>query len=287
MGHHHHHHEHEHKNMNRRVLMIAFLLTAIFAGLEVVYGVITQSLALLSEGVHMSSDAFSLLIAALAVWLATKKPTKSKNFGYRRAEPIAAFLNGLGLIAIPIIVMFESVRRFFTGGREILSKEMLIVAVIGLVINLIVAYILSRGEKDNINVKAAMLHIIADLLSSLSTIIVSLLIMFFDLTIVDAIASFIISVIILTGGWKITKESFNILMEGTPHRLNIDKMTEEIKSVAGILEIQDVKAWSIADGEDYMNIQIQIDDILNAKTILEEIKVIADNHHFKVAIQIN
>ncbi|WP_171777885.1 cation diffusion facilitator family transporter [Priestia megaterium] len=197
---------HHHHTENKKILFTAFLLTAIFAALEVTYGVWSFSLSLLSEGVHMASDGISLLIAALAVMIASTTSNK-----YKKAEPIAAFINGISLIIVPIIVVYEAINRLVNGSQQILSKEMFIVAVIGLIVNLIVAFILSRGEKDNINVRAAMMHIIADLLSSVSTIVVSLLIMFYDLDFVDAIASIVISIIIFSGGWKITKESIRML----------------------------------------------------------------------------
>jgi cobalt-zinc-cadmium efflux system protein len=200
-NHHHHHH-----TGNKKVLFLAFLLTAIFAALEVAYGVWSFSLSLLSEGVHMASDGISLLIAALAVTMASTSSSRYKN-----AEPTAAFINGIGLIIVPIIVIYEAINRLVNGSQQILSKEMFIVAVIGLIVNLVVAFVLSRGEKDNINVRAAMLHIIADLLSSVSTIVVSLLIMFYNLVFIDAIASIVISIIIFSGGWKITKESIGML----------------------------------------------------------------------------
>jgi len=202
----HHHHHHHHHSGNKKVLFIAFILTALFAALEVTYGVWSHSLALLSEGIHMASDGISLLIAALAVMIATKSASK-----YKKAEPLAALINGIGLIVVPIIVIYEATNRLINGSQQILTKEMFIVAVIGLIINVIVAFVLSRGEKDNINVRAAMLHIIADLLSSISTIVVSLLVMFYNLLFIDALASIIISIVIFSGGWKITRESFMML----------------------------------------------------------------------------
>jgi cobalt-zinc-cadmium efflux system protein len=160
----------------------------------------------------MASDGFSLFIAALAVWLASKPFNK-----FHKAEPIAAFINGIGLLVIPVMVMIEAVKRLVFGSEKILSKEMFIVALIGLIVNIIVAFVLSKGEKENINVRAAMLHIIADLLSSLSTIVVSLIIMFFDLLFIDALVSLFVSIVIFSGGWKITKESFLMLKGNASH----------------------------------------------------------------------
>ncbi|WP_456364220.1 cation diffusion facilitator family transporter [Priestia aryabhattai] len=200
-NHHHHHH-----TGNKKVLFAAFVLTTFFAALEITYGVWSHSLSLLSEGIHMASDGISLLIAALAVTITIKFASK-----YKKAEPLAALINGIGLIVVPIVVIYEAFNRIVNGSQQILTKEMLIVAVIGLIINVIVAFVLSRGEKDNINVRAAMLHIIADLLSSISTIVVSLLVMFYNVLFIDALASIIISIVIFSGGWKITRESFKLL----------------------------------------------------------------------------
>lgn len=219
----------------------------------------------------MASDGLSLGLAAFAISLAMTGASATKMFGYKRAEPIAAFLNGLGLIAIPVFVMFEATKHLIFGSEEILSKEMFIVAVIGLVVNLIVAFMLTRGEKNNFNVRAAALHVMADLLSSVSTIAVSLLIMFFDFQIIDAVASIIISIIILSGGWKITKESLNILMEGKPEGLEMEELKREILDIEGIGTIQNIKTWSISADEKYMNLHIGMKDKNKHEEVMEKI----------------
>lgn len=283
MGHEHHH---NHGHSNKKVLFFAFFITTLFALLEVIYGFITGSLLLLSEGGHMLSDGLSLGLAFFAVVLATKAATATKMFGYKRAEPIAAFLNGLGLIAIPIFVMCEAVKRLVYGSGQILSKEMLVVAAIGLVVNLAVAFALSRGEKDNINVRAAALHVLADLLSSVSTIIVSLLIMFFDFTIIDPIASIIVSLIILSGGWKITKESLNILMEGKPKGFDVEELKKEILNVDGVSTIKDIKVWSLSGDSHYMNAHITISDETKYKDIMEGIHELSHKYDLHETVQI-
>lgn len=279
-------HEHN-QGTNTKVLMFAFIFTLLFAILEVSYGFISNSLALLSEGIHMLSDGFSLGLAALAVILATKAINNKRMFGYRRAEPIAAFLNGIGLMVIPVVVMIEAVNRMFNGGQDILSKEMLIVAVIGLVMNLVVAIALSRGEKSNINVRAALLHIVADLISSTSTIAVSLLIMFFDFVIIDAIASFVVSIIIFTGGYKITKESLNILMEGSPDDIDAEELKTKILAIEGVKSIAHLKVWCIAEDEKYMTVHIEVDNVSKSSEILQLVQKINTESHLRGTIQIN
>lgn len=285
MGHHHSDGSHAGQS-NKKVLLFAFVFTALFASLEVIYGFITNSLSLLSEGAHMASDAFSLGLAAFAVALALKGASATKMFGYKRAEPIAAFLNGLGLMIIPLLVVFEAIKRLIYGSEEILSKEMLVVAAIGLLVNLIVAFMLTRGDKENINVRAAALHVIADLLSSVSTIAVSLLIMFFNFHFIDAIASIVISVIIFSGGLKIIKESLNILMEGKPEGLNIDILKKEITDVDGVEEIISLKAWSVAGDEKYLNLHIRVNEKEEYSKVLENIKLVSQKYELCETIQI-
>ncbi|MGF7535268.1 cation diffusion facilitator family transporter [Bacillus mexicanus] len=203
-GHHGHHHHH-HTN-NKKILLLAFIVTMAFSVLEVVYGVLSNSLSLLSEGIHMVGDGVSMLIALIAVILSS---THSK---FKKAESLGAFINGIGLMIVPVFVIWEAIHRMMSGTRDILSTEMFVVATIGLIVNIIVAFALSKGDKENINVRAAMLHIIADLLSSVSTIMVSLIIMFFNISLIDTIVSIVISLVILFGGVRIIKESFDGLL---------------------------------------------------------------------------
>lgn len=200
----HHHHDHQYTK-NKKVLTIAFIVTIIFAFLEIIYGVTTKSLSLLSDGIHMIGDGGSMLIALLAIILSTKSK-------YKIAEPLGAFINGMTLTIIPLYILWEAIERLKSGSVEILSKEMMIVAIIGLIVNVVVAIALSKADKENLNIKAAMLHIMADLLSSVGTIGVSIIIMFFDIDFIDSIASIVISIVILVSGVKITKESFRSLI---------------------------------------------------------------------------
>lgn len=271
---------------NKDMLMFAFLFTTAFALFEIIAGIKYESLALLSEGIHMLSDGASLGLGVLAAWMGMKLATKSKTFGFRRFETIAAFINGLTLIIIPIYVLVEAIKRM-GNPREIESEKMMIVAIIGLIINLIVAFVLSRGDtKNNLNVKAAALHVLSDLLSSVATIIASLLITNFGWYMADPIVSFVVAIAILSGGFKITKESFNVLMEGAPKNLNVEEIEKQLKAIPEVIEIKEVRVWSIASGMDYINIHAKIKLEANYKEVLKEIEKTMLKHSLRSTIQL-
>lgn len=254
MGHHHDHHSH---TKNRKVLVFAFLFTTAFSLFEIFSGYFLHTLALLSEGIHMLSDGVSLGLGALATVFASKLATSSKTFGYRRIETIAAFLNGLALLFIPIYVVYEAVLRFM-HPKAIVGENMMVVAVIGLIINLIVAFALSRGDSDNLNVKAASLHVLADLFSSISVITASILIMVFDIKFIDPLVSSVVSVVIFIGGWKVTKESFHILMEGTPEEMDVENFKNKLLSINGVVDLTDFKSWSLNHEEHFSTFHLKV-----------------------------
>lgn len=200
---------------------------------------VSGSLMMMGDGVHMSSDAVSLILSLIATILVTKATTKNKTFGYKRFEPIAAFINGLTLVIIPIFIIIEAISRMI-NPIVIIPNQMLVIGTIGLVINGIVGFILTKAN-SNLNVKSALLHVLVDLFTSFSVIIAALGIKYFGLTWLDPIGSIVTSVIIISGGVKITKESFNILMEGTPNGFSVDTIATELKDIENNLTINDIK----------------------------------------------
>ncbi len=242
------------KPNNKRLLIVAASLTLFFAFLEIIYGVISGSLMIIGDGIHMSSDAFSLILSLIAAVVATRASTSQKTFGYKRFEPIAAFINGLTLIIVPIYIIIEAINRMITP-ININPVQMFVVGIIGLVINAIVGYVLSKGQ-SNLNMRSAILHVFADLITSLSAVIVSLAIMFYGLNWLDPIGSIITSIIIIRGGMKITKESFNILMEGTPKGYSVDTIRQIIQKDRKEITVEDVKLWCVNEEEVYTMIRI-------------------------------
>ena len=260
---------------NKKLFIWAASLTLFFALVEIIYGFISGSLMMMGDGVHMGSDAFSLILSLVATIMATKAVTKNKTFGYKRFEPIAAFINGLTLVIIPIFIITEAISRMF-NPIEIIPNQMLVVGTIGLFINGIVGYILTKAN-SNLNVKSAMLHVLADLFTSVSVVISALGIKYFGLIWLDPIGSILTSIIIIAGGVKITKESFNILMEGTPNGYSVDEIKKTLLEMNQDLNVKDVKIWCINEQEVYTLIKVESSPKL-VNNIQKRIKELVTNH---------
>ncbi|ALM57624.1 CDF family zinc efflux transporter CzrB [Staphylococcus equorum] len=244
---HNHAHGHVHTN-NKKILLISFLIIGIFMIVEIIGGFVSNSLALLSDGLHMFSDTISLGVALLAFIYAERHANKHKTFGYKRFEILAALFNGVTLFVIGIIIIVEAIGRFF-DPQEVQSTEMFIISVTGLIVNIIVAYLMFKGgdTSHNINMRGAFLHVIGDLLGSVGAIIAAVLIWNFNLTIADPIASIIVSVLIIKSSWGITKSSLNILMEGTPSDVNMNQVFSMITEEEKIENIHDCHVWTISN----------------------------------------
>jgi cobalt-zinc-cadmium efflux system protein len=256
MGHHHSHghshghnhgHSHSHTN-NKKALFWSFLLIASFMVVEVIGGFLTNSLALLSDAGHMLSDAAALGLSLFAMKLGERKATQSKTFGYKRFEIIAAALNGLTLILISIYIFYEAYHRLI-NPPEVQSMGMLTISVIGLIVNIIAAWILMSGDKDeNLNVRSAFLHVLGDMLGSVGAITAALLIYFFGWGLADPIASIAVAILIIISGWRVTKESFHVLMEGTPAQIKVTEVKDALLKIPNVTNVHDIHVWSITSG---------------------------------------
>ena len=268
------------KNKNKKLLMWAAGLTITFALIEVVYGYISGSLMIIGDGIHMASDSISLILSLIATIMAAKAVTNNRTFGYKRFEPIAAFLNGLSLIIIPLYLIYEAGNRIM-NPVAIKPVEMAVVGVIGLVINAIVGFILSKGN-SNINMRSALLHVFADMITSLSAVVIAVAILVFGSGAVwlDPVGSIVTSLIIIRGGIIITKESFNILMEGTPEGYSVDSIRKNIQNLHHDLMIKDVKVWGVNEEEVYTLIRVN-SPANSVKNMQERIKEIV-SHSTKI-----
>lgn len=267
MGHDHHHHGHSHTHgANKRTLLLAFFIISAFMIIEVIGGLFTNSLALLSDAGHMLSDAISLGIGVLAFKFGEKVADYSKTYGYKRFEILAAVFNGVTLIIIAIFICYEAIQRF-ANPPEIASNGMLAIAILGLLINIVVAYILMKGAdtKDNLNLRAAFLHVIGDMLGSVGAIIAALAIMFLGWGWADPVASIIVAIIILMSGLGVTKDAIHVLMEGTPNNVNIDEVVALFKNTPGILDIHDLHVWSITSDQNALSCHAVVEENLTLK----------------------
>lgn len=272
---HDHGHDHTH-GANKKALMISFIIITFYMIIEAIGGFLTNSLALLSDAVHMLSDSVSLGVGLLAFTLGEKVANYSKTYGYKRFEILAAFFNGVVLLFISIYILYEAYHRF-TDPPQVASTGMLLVATIGLLVNIFVAWILMRGAdtKDNLNVRAAFLHVIGDLLGSVGAVTAALLIMFFGWNWADPLASMIVSMLILISGWRVAKDAVHILMEGTPKHVDLKEIIETIENVTGVISIHDLHVWSITSGKNALSCHAVVNEdlsILECQKILRTIE---------------
>lgn len=212
------HHKKHYKiqQYSKKILYTSLILTTAFALLEYIGGIISNSLALLGDSFHMFSDVAALGFSLIALIYSAKKPNKHYTFGFVRLEIIAAFINGLALIIISIYLLYEAIMRLY-NPRDIDFKTMLIISTVGLLFNIVITIILTKSLKkeDNLNIQSALWHFLGDLISSVGIIISSTIIYFTGYIVVDIIMSIIITIILFRGGFKITRSSYIILMEGT------------------------------------------------------------------------
>lgn len=212
---------------------------------EVIGGLVTNSLALLSDAGHMLSDAVALGLSLFAIKLGERKASATNTFGYRRFEIIATSLNGITLIAISLYIFYEAYQ-WLIVPHEVQSMGMLLISVLGLIVNIIAAWILMKGDKDtNLNVRSAFLHVLGDMLGSVGTIAAALLNMFLGWGMADPIASVIMAILVIISGWRVTKESFHVLMEGTPIQIDIQKVKTTLQKIPQVKEVHDLHIWSI------------------------------------------
>lgn len=230
-----------------RALAVVLALTATYTVAEVVGGVLTGSLALLADAGHMLSDDISLGLALFAFWLAGRPTTSQRSFGYYRAEILAALANGVTLIAISIWIFIEAYRRF-TDPPEILGGWMLLVASVGLAVNLVGAAVLARGERESLNLEAALRHVLADLLGSIGVILAAVVILATGWLYADPLIGVLIGLLVLASSWRVLRDSVRILLEATPRGIDAGEVGRKMAGVRGVLEVHDLHIWTITSG---------------------------------------
>ena len=262
MAEHNHHHDHTH-GANKKALTISLILIASFMIVEIIGGVLTNSLALLSDAGHMLSDAISLAVALAAFKMGEKAADSARTFGYRRFEILAAVFNGVTLIVIAVFIVVEAAGRF-VNPPEVATTGMLIIAALGLIINIIVAKILMSGDThDNLNMKGALLHVFGDLLGSVAAIVAALSIMFFGWGFMDPLASVIVAILIAVSAFRILRQSLNVLMEGVPENIDVDTVINTINNIEGVEDAHHLHVWSISSGMNAMSVHVVVNGTLN------------------------
>jgi cobalt-zinc-cadmium efflux system protein len=277
---HHSHDHHHHRPQERRRLMWCIGLTGLMMLAEFVGGFFTHSLALISDAEHMLSHLFALTVSYFAIWFASRPETSKKTFGYYRIEILAAFCNGLSLIVITGFIVYFAVIRLL-DPVIVNDREMLIVAIVGLAVNLVTAKILHQVSHDDLNVHSAFLHMLGDTLSSVGVIGAAVAIHYTQIQIIDPIASLFIAVVILIWSFKLLYASFHVLMESVPRHLDSDVIGKNLrKNFHEIEEVHDIHIWEITSKMYALTAHVVIKDrmLSSASVLLENWKNFLDEN---------
>lgn len=251
-------HTHHHHGKGK-VLQWSVVATLAFVVVEIIAGLRAHSLALLSDAGHNFTDALSLVLAAIAVLLETRPANKVKTFGYQRAGVLAAFVNALTLLLISAIILYESVQRFLTP-EPVQEWTMLVVAGLAFLVNFVIMWSLHR-DKDDLNVRAAFIHMLGDALGSLGIMAGAVIIHFTGWQQVDPILSIVIAFLIVWTAWDIIKESLNILLEGLPRGMELGTVTTAMRKVEGVIDVHDLHIWSLGSNKHALSCHVQIADM--------------------------
>ncbi len=252
---------HSHIPKNETKIAIAAALTGVFMVAEVAGGVISGSLALIADAGHMLTDFASLMLAWLGFRLARRPADWKRTYGFDRFSVLAAFVNGMSLFAIAAWIMWEAIHRL-SAPQEVLGGVMLWVALGGLVVNIIAFVVLTRGgEGENLNVRAAALHVMGDLLGSVAALVAALVIIWTGWTPIDPILSVLVALIILRSAWAVVAQSGHILLEGAPDGFDRRKVAEDLcAEVPGLREVSHVHAWSVTQERPMVTMTIALED---------------------------
>lgn len=277
MSHSHGHCHHHGASAPHRVLFIALLVTCVFAIVEAIGGYVSGSLALLGDAGHMGSDAAALGIAAFAAWVALKPPSRKHSYGFGRAEVIAAWFSSILLLGISIAVIVEAIRRI-NHPPAVQGELVMIIAFIGLIANLGLAWLLIQSERT-LNIRAALLHVLSDLLGSFAALLSGAVIYFSHWLLIDPILSIIIGVLILLSSFRIFRESLLILMEGVPPHIDIKEVADTMKQCPSVNNVHDLHVWTVSSGVIALSAHVQVHDFTLWNAVLTQLKDTLKTHY--------
>lgn len=260
-----HHHPHSH---GHQAFGWALIFTLGFAAIETIAGFAANSLALVSDAGHMLTDSLSLGLAAFAAWLARRPPSPSHSYGLARAEVVAALINSLLMLALIAFIVYEAWQRF-SEPSPVQGTTVFVVGSIGLAVNLIVGWLLMRGE-ESLNRSAALIHVAGDALGSIAALAAGLVIMFTGWTPIDPILSVVISLLILVSTLNLLRQSIHVLMEGVPHNINLNAVGNRLAQIDNVKRVHDLHIWTLASGQVAMSAHLNLDEVSSWPQILHD-----------------
>ncbi|TWI67563.1 cobalt-zinc-cadmium efflux system protein [Pseudoduganella lurida] len=268
-----------HQRADRSLAILAWAvgLTLLFAGVEVAAGFWSNSLALISDAGHMVTDAASLALALFAQLIAKRPPSSRYSFGFGRAEALAAFVNGLVMLAVVGWIVFEAVHRF-AAPQTVQGGTVAVVALIGLVVNILVAWILSK-DRDSMNTRAALVHVLGDMLGSVAALAAGVVIYFTGWMQIDPLLSMFVSLLLLKATFGILRESGHHLMEGVPGHINYEQVGSDLEGVDGVASVHDLHVWDMSPGEPALIGHVEVHELARWPATLKAIRAMLLDRH--------
>jgi len=269
---HHHNHGHDHYTGTGSGLYAALTLTLVFALLEAGGGLWSGSLALLGDAGHMFSDTAALALAAFAAWIGRRPPSARHSYGFARAEVLAAMINSLLMLAVVVAIVVEAIARLQTP-QPVAGAPVMAIAGAGLVVNILVLFVLSRGAED-INTRGAILHVFGDLLGSVAALIAGAVIYFTGWTPIDPLLSILICVLILASTLRLLREALHVLMEGVPRNLDLAEVGRQLAGVRGVVSVHDLHIWTPASGSVALSAHVIVEDLAEWRSTLDALRAL-------------
>jgi len=274
-----HSHSHDVSEVKGKNLAIVVILNFIITAAEIVGGIFSGSLSLISDSLHNFSDGISIIISYLAIKISGKEKDAKKTFGYKRATILAALINSSVLIAISVFLFWEAYDRFV--HPEVINGSLVIwVALVGLVANIAGVMLLQKGSKNSLNIKSSYLHLLSDALSSVGVIIGGILIYFFNIYWIDPLLTVLIGLYVLKESFEIIKETVQILMQGVPENLHVEEVVKELEQMDAVENVHHVHIWNLDESNINFEAHVNIKDMFVSETnkILSEIEHRLSNH---------
>jgi cobalt-zinc-cadmium efflux system protein len=285
-----HRHDHPHRRRgggNARRLALALVLAASILVVEVIGGVLANSLALLADAGHVLTDVAALGLSWFAAWIARRPPSGRRTYGYYRAEILAALANGATLAAIAVLIVVEAVQRL-AAPPQVRGTLMMVVAALGLAVNLEMLWVLREGRDSNLNVRGAWLHVFTDALGSVQTVIAGALVLAFGWRWADPVASLLISLLVLYSAWQLLSEAVSVLMESVPGGVDLDQVHASITAVHGVVGLHDLHVWSISTSFVALSAHVQVEDCDPTEALRQVREVLAKRfgiHHATIQVE--
>ena len=270
-------HAHSHRetaaSRSRGALVAALALTGGYMVVELIGAFLTGSLALFADAAHMLTDVGGLALALFAIWVGARPPTPAKTYGYYRAEILAALVNALVLLGVAGWVLFEAWERLL-HPTPVLGGPMLAIGAVGLVVNLVGAWLLHRDAEHSLNVRAAYLEVLSDAVSSLGVLLAAGVVLATGWTRADALVSLGIALFIVPRTWGLLRQAVNVLLEGVPAHLDLSAIETAMTQVPGVRRVHDLHVWTLTSGREAMSAHVVVEDVRESERLLEALHAV-------------